>query len=184
LIKMEPLERGKQFEFVNSIKGGTIPQEYIPAIEKGTKEAMDRGVLAGYPLIDAKVTLFDGSFHEVDSSEIAFKIAASIALQEASKKAGLVLLEPVMRTQVTLPPQFLGDVTGDLNSRRAKITHMDDRGMMKVIDAMVPLAEMFGYATNLRSLTEGRAIYTMEFEHYAQVPENIMQKVIAQKKGN
>jgi elongation factor G len=183
-IKMEPLERGKQFEFVNSIKGGTIPQEYIPAIEKGTKEAMDRGVLAGYPLIDAKVTLFDGSFHEVDSSEIAFKIAASIALQEASKKAGLVLLEPVMRTQVTLPPQFLGDVTGDLNSRRAKITHMDDRGMMKVIDAMVPLAEMFGYATNLRSLTEGRAIYTMEFEHYAQVPENIMQKVIAQKKGN
>jgi len=183
-IKMEPLERGKQFEFVNSIKGGTIPQEYIPAIEKGTKEAMDRGVLAGYPLIDAKVTLFDGSFHEVDSSEIAFKIAASIALQEASKKAGLVLLEPVMRTQVTLPPQFLGDVTGDLNSRRAKITHMDDRGMMKVIDAMVPLAEMFGYATNLRSLTEGRAIYTMEFEHYAQVPENIMQKVIAQKKGS
>jgi elongation factor G len=183
-IKMEPLERGKQFEFVNSIKGGTIPQEYIPAIEKGTKEAMDRGVLAGYPLIDAKVTLFDGSFHEVDSSEIAFKIAASIALQEASKKAGLVLLEPVMRTQVTLPPQFLGDVTGDLNSRRAKITHMDDRGMMKVIDAMVPLAEMFGYATNLRSLTDGRAIYTMEFEHYAQVPENIMQKVIAQKKGN
>ncbi|MFA6437412.1 MAG: elongation factor G [Candidatus Paceibacterota bacterium] len=183
-IKMEPLERGKQFEFVNAIRGGTIPQEYIPAIQKGTKEAMDRGVLAGYPLIDAKVTLFDGSFHEVDSSEIAFKIAASIALQEASKKAGLVLLEPVMRTQVTLPPQFLGDVTGDLNSRRAKITHMDDRGMMKVIDAMVPLAEMFGYATNLRSLTEGRAIYTMEFDHYAQTPENIMQKVIAQKKGN
>jgi len=182
-LKIEPKQRGEGFEFVNSIKGGIIPQEFIPAIGKGVKEAMDRGVLAGYPLVDIKATLYDGSYHEVDSSEIAFKIAASIAFQEASKKARLVLLEPIMKTQVITPLQFLGDVTADLNSRRAKITDMGERTNMKVIDAQVPLSEMFGYATNLRSLTEGRAIYTMEFGHYEQVPENITQKIISQQTG-
>lgn len=182
-IKLEPLERGGDFEFINKIRGGVIPQEYIPAIKKGIYEAMSRGVLAGYPVIDIKATLYDGSYHEVDSSEVAFKIAASIAFQDGSKKAKLVLLEPVMKTQVTLPAEFLGDVNGDLNSRRAKIGNMDDRGNMKIVDTMVPLAEMFGYATALRSLTQGRAVYTMEFDHYAQVPENITQKIISQKKG-
>jgi elongation factor G len=181
LLTLEPKEQGEGFEFINSIKGGAIPQEFIPAIEKGIKEAMDRGVLAGYPVIDLKATLYDGSFHEVDSSEIAFKIAASIAFQEACKKAKPILLEPIMKTQVTTPPQFIGDVTADLNSRRAKITNIEDLSNMKIIDAMVPLAEMFGYATNLRSLTEGRAIYTMEFNCYQQVPENITQKIISQQ---
>jgi len=183
LLKLEPKERGEGFEFSNKIKGGIIPQEFIPAVEKGIKEAMNRGVLAGYPVIDLKATLYDGSYHEVDSSEVAFKIAGSMAFQEGARKAKLTLLEPIMKTQVSAPPQFLGDVTGDLNSRRAKITQMDDRGNMKIIDAMVPLAEMFGYATALRSLTEGRAVYTMEFDHYLAVPENITQKIISQKTG-
>ncbi|TRZ82735.1 elongation factor G [bacterium] len=181
LLTIEPREQGEGFEFVNSIRGGTIPQEFIPAIEKGIKEAMGRGVLAGYPVVDLKATLYDGSFHEVDSSEIAFKIAASIAFQEACRKAKLILLEPIMKTQVTTPPQFIGDVTADLNSRRAKITDIGDLSNMKIIDAMVPLSEMFGYATSLRSLTEGRAIYTMEFNCYQQVPENITQKIISQR---
>ena len=183
-VRFEPLERGEDFEFVNKIKGGVIPQEYIPAIKKGIYEAMSRGVLAGYPVLDIKATLYDGSYHEVDSSEVAFKIAASMAFQDGSRKAGLVLLEPVMKTQVTLPAEFLGDVNGDLNSRRAKIEKMDDRGNMKIVDTMVPLAEMFGYATSLRSLTQGRAVYTMEFDHYARVPDSITQKVISQKKGD
>jgi len=181
LLKIEPREQGEGFEFINSIKGGAIPQEFIPAVEKGIKEAMDRGVLAGYPVVDLKAILYDGSFHEVDSSEIAFKIAASIAFQEACKKAKIILLEPIMKTQVTTPPQFIGDVTADLNSRRAKITNIEDLSNMKIIDAMVPLSEMFGYATSLRSLTEGRAIYTMEFNCYQQVPENITQKIISQR---
>jgi len=184
-LKIEPLERGKGFEFVNKIKGGIIPQEFIPAVEKGVKEATDKGVLAGYPLVDLKVTLYDGSYHEVDSSEVAFKIAASSALQEGAKKAGLTLLEPIMKLQVTAPEQFMGDVIGDINSRRGQIEEITDRGsgnfLQKVIDAKTPLGEMFGYATTLRSLTQGRATFVMEFSHYAEVPTNIAQKIIESK---
>jgi len=181
-LKVEPLERGKDFEFVNAIKGGIIPSEFIPAVEKGVKEAMNKGVLAGYPMVDIKTTLYDGSFHEVDSSEAAFKIAGSAAFQSATKRAKLVLLEPVMRLEVVIPEQFLGDTTGDLNSKRAKIEKMNDRGNMKVIDAKIPLAEMFGYATQIRSMTQGRGSFTMEFDHYAEVPENITQEIIEGKK--
>lgn len=182
VLKIEPLERGKGFEFVDAIKGGIIPSEFIPAVEKGIKEAMDKGILAGYPVVDTKVTLFDGSFHEVDSSEAAFKIAGSMAFQEAAKKANPVLLEPIMKIEVVIPQEFLGDVTGDLNSKRAKIEKIDDRVNMKVIDAMVPLAEMFGYATQLRSMTQGRGTFTMEFDHYAEVPANIAQEIIEGKR--
>ena len=181
-LKVEPLERGKGSEFVNAIKGGVIPQEFIPAVQKGVKEASDKGVLAGYPVIDIKTTLYDGSFHEVDSSEAAFKIAGSIAFQEATKKAKLVLLEPIMKIEVIVPQDFLGEVTGDLNSKRAKIEKIQDRLNMKVIDASVPLAEMFGYATQLRSMTQGRGSFTMEFNHYAEVPSNIAQEIIEGKK--
>jgi len=172
-LKVEPLERGKGFEFVDKIKGGIIPREYIPAIQKGVKEASDNGVLAGYPLLDFRATLYDGSYHEVDSSEAAFKIAGSMAFQSAVRKAGLVLLEPVMKIEVVTPEQFMGDVIGDLNAKRGQINEMSDRGQMKIIDGMVPLAAMFGYATSLRSLTQGRASYSMEFDHYAEVPKNI-----------
>jgi elongation factor G len=181
-LKIRPLERGKGFEFVDAIKGGIIPQEFIPAVEKGVREALDKGILAGYPLVDLEVTLFDGSFHEVDSSEIAFKIAAAIALSEAAKKAKPVLLEPVMKVQVITPPDFLGDVTGDLSSRRAKITAMGERGSVRIIDAIVPLSEMFGYVTNLRSMTQGRGSYNMEFSHYEEVPQNVAQLIIEGKK--
>ncbi len=177
-IKIEPLERGKGFEFIDQIKGGVIPGEYIPAIKKGIKEAMDRGVLAGYPFVDAQVTLFDGSFHEVDSSEAAFKMAGSFALQEAAKKAGLILLEPIMKLEVVMPAEFLGDVTGDLNSKRARIEKLDDRLNSKVIDAKVPLSEMFGYATRIRSMTQGRGTFTMEFSNYEEVPKNVAQTII------
>ena len=182
-LRIEPLERGKGFEFETEIKGGTIPQEFIPAVEKGVKEATDRGVLAGYPLVDVKVTLFDGSYHDVDSSEAAFKIAGSMALQEGARLAQLVLLEPIMKIEVVTPEQFLGEATGDLNSKRARIEGMSDRGMgVKVIDAKVPLAEMFGYVTTLRSLTQGRASFTMEFDHYEEVPSNVAHLIIAGKK--
>mgnify|MGYP000871521390 FL=1 len=182
LIKIEPLERGKGFEFVDEIKGGVIPAEYIPAIKKGIKEAMDRGVLAGYPFVDAKVTLYDGSYHEVDSSEAAFKMAGSFALQEAAKKADLVLLEPIMKLEVIIPQEFLGDVTGNLNSKRARIEKIDDRPNVKVIDAKVPLSEMFGYATGLRSMTQGRGNFTMEFSHYEETPKNVAQAKIEGRK--
>ncbi|MBI2278571.1 MAG: elongation factor G [Candidatus Brennerbacteria bacterium] len=177
-IRVEPMERGKGYEFVDEIKGGAIPHEFIAPVEKGLEEATGKGVLAGYPMTDLKVTLYDGSYHDVDSSEFAFKIAASMALQEATKKAKLVLLEPVMKVQVIAPDQFLGDVTGDLSSRRAKITAMGERGMARVVDADVPLAEMFGYVTNLRSMTQGRGSFTMEFSHYDEVPGNVAQQVI------
>jgi elongation factor G len=181
-LRVEPLERGQGFEFVDDIKGGVIPQEFIPAVEKGVKEAMDKGVLAGYPLVDLKVTLYDGSFHEVDSSEAAFKIAGSAALQEAVKRADLVLLEPIMKLEVVTPEQFMGDVIGDLNSKRGKIEKMEDRGegasRVKVIDAQVPLVQMFGYATQLRSMTQGRATFTMEFDHYEEVPKNVAEEII------
>ncbi len=180
-LKVEPLERGAGFEFVNAIKGGIIPSEFINPVEKGVKEAMSKGVLAGYPLVDMKVTLYDGSYHEVDSSEIAFNIAGAMALQEASRTAKLVLLEPVMKIQVLAPAEFLGDVTGDLNSKRAKITEMGERGTMRVIDAEVPLSEMFGYVTKLRSITQGRGNPNMEFSHYAEVPGNIALSIIEGK---
>ncbi len=181
-LKVEPMERGKGFEFIDEIKGGVIPQEFIAPVEKGVIEALQKGVLAGYPLVDVRVTLFDGSYHDVDSSEMAFKIAASMAIQEATKQAKLVLLEPVMKVQVTMPADFLGDVTGDLSSRRGRITAMGERGTARVIDAMVPLSEMFGYVTNLRSMTQGRGNFTMEFAAYEEVPGNVATQIIEGKK--
>ncbi|MBI2592827.1 MAG: elongation factor G [Candidatus Colwellbacteria bacterium] len=182
VIKIRPLEQGTGFEFVNAIKGGTIPQEFIPAIEKGVKEAMDKGVIAGFKLVDIEVTLFDGSFHEVDSSEAAFKIAGSMALQEAVKRGKPIILEPIMKVQTITPVQFLGDVAGDLSSKRGRIEAMADRGTVKVIDAQVPLSEMFGYATKLRSMTEGRGAFTMEFQSYEPVPKNLEQDVVDGKR--
>ncbi|MCD6412472.1 elongation factor G [bacterium] len=182
VIKVEPLERGKGFEFVDAIKGGIIPSEFIPAVEKGVREAMEKGVLAGYPITDVKVTLYDGSFHEVDSSDFAFRIAGSIAMSEACKKAAPVLLEPIMRVEITVPEEFLGDVTGDFSARRGKIKEIKDKGNVKSIEGFVPLAEMFGYATTLRSLTQGRGTYIMEFDHYEVVPPNIAQEIIEGKR--
>ncbi len=181
IIRVEPKNRGEGFEFVDEVKGGNIPREYIAPIEKGIKEAMERGVLAHYPLVDIKATLLDGSYHEVDSSEAAFKIAGSIALQEASRRAGLVLLEPIMKVEVVTPEKFMGDIIGDLNSKRASINEMRERGMMKIIDATVPLAEMFGYATQLRSMSQGRASYSMEFSNYQIVPRNVTEQIIGAK---
>ena len=182
LLRIKPKERGAGFEFIDEIKGGVIPKEFIKPVEKGVKEAMDKGILAGYPLVDIEVTLFDGSFHEVDSSEFAFKIAGSMALQEASKRAKVIILEPVMKTEVVTPADFFGQVISDLSSRRGKIEETKERVGMKVIDAVVPLSEMFGYATSLRSLTEGRASFTMEFNSYEKVPENIAQEIIDGKR--
>jgi len=182
-LDVEPLERGKGFEFVNKIVGGVIPREFIPAVEKGVIEALESGVLAGYPVVDLKVTLFDGSYHEVDSSELAFKIAASMAFKDACKKADLVLLEPIMDVEVITPEEYMGEVIGDLNSRRGRIQTMEKRGKAQVIRAMVPLAEMFGYATDLRSKTQGRGTYTMQFSHYDEVPKNLMEQIVAKIKG-
>lgn len=181
-LRIKPKERGQGFEFINKIKGGVIPQEFIPAVGKGVKEAMDKGILAGYPAIDIEVTLYDGSFHDVDSSENAFKIAASIALKEAARKASPILLEPIMKLEVIVPSEFFGDSIGDLSARRGRIEETKDRLNLKVIDAKVPLAEMFGYATALRSLTEGRGTFTMEFGRYEEVPGNIAQEVIEGKR--
>ncbi len=186
-LRIEPMEAGAGFEFLNEIKGGVIPQEYIPPIEKGAKEAMENGVVAGYPLVDIRVTLYDGSFHDVDSSEAAFKVAGSLALQEAVKRASPVVLEPIMRVVAITPEQFMGDVVGDINARRGIIKEINDRGegqaIVKEIEADVPLASMFGYATQLRSMTQGRASYSMEFGHYAEVPNNVAQEIIAQRTG-
>jgi len=182
ILRAEPKERGEGFEFINEIKGGIIPREFIPAVEKGIKEALDKGVVAGYPIVDISVALFDGSFHEVDSSEIAFKIAGSMALQNACKKAKPVLLEPIMKLEVVVPSEFLGDTIGDLSARRGKIEETGERLNLKIISAKVPLAEMFGYATNLRSLTEGRGTFTMEFDCYEEVPQNIAQEIIEGKR--
>ena len=181
-LKLESLERGKGLEFINAIKGGIIPREYIPAVEKGVREASDKGVLAGYPLIDLRVTLYDGSFHEVDSSEFAFKIAASMSLQEAARRAKLVLLEPIMKIEATMPEEFMGDVIGDLTSRRAKIEQITDRHGVKVVNGKVPLSETFGYITQLRSMTEGRGSFNMEFSNYEQVPANLAEQIIQGKK--
>jgi len=181
-LRVEPKKRGEGFEFIDEIKGGIIPKEFIPAVEKGVKEATDKGVVAGYPLVDLAVSLYDGSFHEVDSSEIAFKIAGSIALQEAIRRAKPVLLEPIMKLEVVIPAEFFGDVIGGLSAKRGKIEETEDRLNLKVISAEVPLAEMFGYATALRSLTEGRGTFTMEFDHYEEVPNNIAQEIIEGKR--
>lgn len=185
-IRVSPNEVGKGFEFINSIVGGAIPKEYIPAVQAGVKEALERGVIAGYPVIDVKCELFDGTFHEVDSSEIAFKIAGSLALQEAVRKADPVILEPIMAVEVTTPEDFFGDVMGDLNARRGRVNNTEDRGSVgvKVIQADVPLASMFGYATQLRSMTQGRANYVMEFANYADVPRHIQEELTASKHKN
>jgi elongation factor G len=174
---VEPLVRGSGLEFVDSLKGGSIPKEYVLPIEKGVREAMAKGVIAHYPLIDIKVTVYDGSYHEVDSSESAFKIAGSMALQEAVRRAEPVLLEPIMKVEIAVPEPFLGDIIGDLNAKRGQIKDVIDRAAMKVIDSTVPLASMFGYATRLRSLTQGRGSYTMEFSEYAEVPRHVLEEI-------
>jgi elongation factor G len=184
VIEIEPGEPGSGFEFVSKIVGGVIPKEYIPPAEQGMKEACESGVLAGYPLIDVKATLVDGSYHEVDSSEMAFKIAGSIAIKEAVMKASPVLLEPMMKVEVEVPEDFLGDVMGDLNSRRGHIEGMDSSEGIAKISAKVPLAEMFGYATDIRSKTQGRGIFSMEFSRYEEVPRNVAETIIAKSKGN
>jgi len=181
-LRVKPKERGKGFEFIDSIKGGAIPKEFIPSVKKGVIEGMEKGVLAGYPMVDMEVTLYDGSFHEVDSSDVAFKIAAIQALQQAARQAKLSILEPVMKIEVVIPEKFFGDVVGDLNKRRGIIKETKERGDLKVIEGDVPLAEMFGYATSLRSLTQGRGTFTMEFSSYKKVPENIAQEIIDGKR--
>ncbi|MEG6617507.1 elongation factor G [Peptococcaceae bacterium 1198_IL3148] len=180
-IEIEPMERGAGYEFVNKIVGGVIPKEYIAPIDAGIQEAMQNGVIAGYPMLDVRVTLYDGSYHDVDSSEMAFKVAGSMALKNAANKANPVLLEPMMRVEVVMPEEYMGDVMGDINSRRGRIESMDQRGNARVITGFVPLSEMFGYATELRSRTQGRGQYTMVFSHYEEVPKNIAEEIIAKK---
>lgn len=182
-IEIEPAGPGKGMEFVNKIVGGSVPREYIAPVEKGIREAMDSGILAGYPVVDVRAILYDGSYHEVDSSELAFKIAGSMAFREASKKANPALLEPIMSVEVVTPEDYMGDVIGDLNARRGKIQSMQKRGSVQVVKALVPLSEMFGYATALRSRTQGRATYTMQFSHYEEVPKTISDTIIAKAKG-
>jgi elongation factor G len=177
-LRLEPQEPGTGFEFINEIVGGVVPKEYIPAVGKGIQEQMENGVIAGFPVVDVKVTLYDGSYHEVDSSEMAFKIAGSMGFKEGAKKAKPVLLEPIMKVEVVTPEEYMGDVMGDLNRRRGIVGGMDDGPSGKVIRAEVPLAEMFGYSTDLRSATQGRATYSMEFEKYNEAPANIAEVVI------
>jgi len=181
-LRISPLESGKGFEFIDEVKGGVVPREYIPAVEKGVKEALTKGVIAGFRVVDVSVALYDGSYHEVDSSEAAFKIAASMAFQEAVKMAKPVILEPIMKVQVIAPAEFMGDVTGDISSKRGRIEAIVDRANTKVIDSMVPLSEMFGYATKLRSMTQGRGSFTMEFDHYETLPKNIEEAVVSGNK--
>jgi len=183
-LRVEPRERGAGFEFVNAIRGGSIPEEFITPVEKGIKEALDKGVMAGFPVVDLQATLYDGSYHDVDSSEIAFKIAGTMALQEAMKRAKPILLEPIMKVEIIVPDSFMGEATGDISSRRGQILSINDRSPMnlKVIDARVPLSEMFGYATSIRSLTEGRGTFNMEFDHYEPVPNNIAELIKEGKK--
>ncbi len=182
-LEVEPQEPGKGFEFENNIVGGTVPKEYIPAVEKGLRETIDTGVLAGYPVVDIKVSLFDGSYHEVDSSEMAFKIAASIGFKDGMRRANPVLLEPIMDVEVVTPEQFMGDVIGDLNSRRGKILGMETRGGFNVVSSKVPLAQMFGYSTDIRSKTQGRATFTMQFSHYEQIPHSVAEEIVAKVRG-
>ncbi|WP_026369801.1 elongation factor G [Kallotenue papyrolyticum] len=181
-IKFEPLQEGQGFEFVNAIVGGVVPKEYIPAVEQGIREAMQTGVIAGYPVVDIKATLYDGSYHEVDSSEMAFKIAASMALKDAVRKGRPQILEPIMKVEVTVPEEYMGTVLGDLNSRRGRVEGIEARGNAQVVRAMVPLANMFGYATDLRSMTSGRANYSMEFDHYEPLPASLAEEISAKKR--
>jgi len=182
-LEIEPQEAGKGFEFVDAIKGGVVPREYIPAVGKGALEATDNGVLAGFPVVDVKVTLIDGSYHEVDSSEMAFKIAGSMGFKEGCAKASPIILEPIMSVEVVVPEDYMGDVIGDLNSKRGRIMGMDSRAGAQVVSAMVPLASMFGYSTDLRSATQGRATYAMTFDHYEPVPKSVAEEIIAKVKG-
>jgi elongation factor G len=182
-LKLEPLERGTGFEFVNKIAGGAIPQQYIPAVEKGIREVLDKGVIAGYPVTDVQVTLYDGTFHTVDSSEIAFKIAASRAFQEGFRQARPCLLEPIVLIEVTVPNEFMGDITSDLNGRRGRILGMDSQGDLQVVKAIVPMAEIARYATELRSRTGGQGFYTAEFSHYDVVPQRIQEELQARGKS-
>jgi elongation factor G len=181
-VRFEPLPEGGGFEFVNGIVGGTVPREYVPAVEQGIREAMETGVMAGYPVVDIKATLYDGSYHEVDSSEMAFKIAASMALKDGVRKGRPQILEPIMKVEVTVPEDFMGSVLGDLNSRRGRVDGMDARGNAQAIRAFVPLANMFGYATDLRSMTSGRANYSMEFDHYEALPNSLAEEVMAKNR--
>ena len=182
-LEIEPQEAGKGFEFVDAIKGGVVPREYIPAVGKGALEATDNGVMAGFPVVDIKVTLVDGSYHEVDSSEMAFKIAGSMGFKEGCAKAGPIILEPIMSVEVVVPEEYMGDVIGDLNSKRGRIMGMDSRAGAQVVSAMVPLASMFGYSTDLRSATQGRATYAMTFDHYEPVPKSVSEEIVAKVKG-
>ncbi|KAB2329656.1 MULTISPECIES: elongation factor G [Bacillaceae] len=182
-IEFSPNEEGKGFEFENGIVGGVVPREYIPAVQAGLEDSLDRGVLAGYPLVDIKARLFDGSYHDVDSSEMAFKIAASMALKNAASKCNPVILEPIMRIEVIIPEEYLGDIMGNVTSRRGRVEGMDARGNAQVVRAMVPLSEMFGYATSLRSSTQGRGVFSMHFDHYEEVPKSISEEIIKKNKG-
>jgi elongation factor G len=181
-IDLEPAP-GEGFDFVNKIRGGSVPSEFIPAVEKGCEEALENGVMAGYPMVDIRVTLVDGKYHDTDSSEIAFKVAGSLAFKEAARRAKPVLLEPIFAVEVVTPEEFLGDVIGDLSRRRGRIEGQERRGNALTVTARVPLSEMFGYSTDLRSTTQGRANYTMQFEAYEEVPPNIAEKVIESRGG-
>jgi elongation factor G len=182
-LSVKPGAPGSGFVFLDEIKGGSIPKEFINPTEKGVKEAIDKGIVAGYHMVDVEVTLYDGSFHEVDSSEAAFKIAGSMAFQDAAKKAKPVILEPIMKIQVIVPDNFMGEVTGNVSGKRGAIESIDDRpGQLKVVNAKVPLSELFGYATELRSMSQGRGSFTMEFDHYEPAPNNVMQQIIEGKK--
>ena len=183
MLEIEPNEPGKGFEFINEIVGGVIPREYIPAVEKGVREALVGGILAGYEMVDVKVRLVYGSYHEVDSSEIAFKIAGSIAFKEAARKASPALLEPVMKVEVVTPEDYMGSVTGDLSSRRGRIEGMQSRPGTQIITSMVPLAEMFGYETELRSMSQGRAASSMHFARYEEAPKSVAEQIIAKVQG-
>jgi elongation factor G len=176
-IRVEPQEQGEGYEFINDIKGGVVPKEYIPAVDKGIQEAMQGGVVAGFPLVDMKATLYDGSYHDVDSNEMAFKLAGSMALKEAAKAAGATILEPVMKVEIEVPEDYMGDVIGDINKRRGQVQDMDERHGVKLINTMVPLSEMFGYSTDLRSMSQGRGTYSMVFDHYEDVPRNIAEEI-------
>ncbi|WP_224984930.1 elongation factor G [Geomonas agri] len=182
-LEIEPQEAGKGYEFVDAIKGGVVPREYIPAVDKGIKESLDNGVMAGFPVVDVKVTLVDGSYHEVDSSEMAFKIAGSMGFKEGCAKAAPIILEPIMSVEVVVPEEYMGDVIGDLNSRRGRIMGMEGRAGAQVVNSMVPLAQMFGYSTDLRSATQGRATYSMTFDHYEPVPKSVAEEIVAKAKG-
>ena len=184
VFEIEPLEAGKGFEFVDAIKGGVIPREFIPAVEKGVRETLTGGVLAGYPFVDVKVTLTFGSYHDVDSSELAFKLAASMAFKDGARKAGIALLEPIMKVECEMPEDYMGDVIGDLNRRRGQIQEMDERNGVKVVTAMVPLSEMFGYSTDIRSMTQGRGSYSMEFDHYEEAPRNVTEEIVKKRNAS